>query len=60
MLTLGITRRPEPLLMMRAVVSAVGALARKLAGIHYAMWRDSTSFAARAAGPDEVRATAVA
>jgi len=38
-------------------VAAV-ALARKLAGILYAMWRDSTSFTARAAGPDEVRATA--
>jgi hypothetical protein len=37
---------------------AVVALARKLAGILYAMWRDSTSFAARAAGPDEVRAAA--
>jgi len=39
---------------------AVVALARKLAGILYAMWRDSTSFAARAAGPEEVRATAAA
>lgn len=39
---------------------AVVALARKLAGILYAMWRDSTSFAARAAKPDEAQNTAAA
>jgi transposase len=39
---------------------AVVALARKLAGILYAMWRDSTGFAARAAGPDAVQAVAAA
>ena len=39
---------------------AVLALARKLAGILYAMWRDSTSFAAPAVQPDKVLASAVA
>jgi hypothetical protein len=39
---------------------AVVALARKLAGILYAMWRDSTCFAAHAAGADEVRDSAAA
>src|SRR5688500_6784358 len=35
---------------------AVVALARKLAGILYAMWRDSTCFAAASLRPNEVAA----
>lgn len=37
---------------------AVVALARKLAGILFAMWRDSTCFAAMPLQPDEVGAAA--
>jgi transposase len=39
---------------------AVVALARKLAGILFAMWRDSTNFASRSAAPDDARAAAAA
>jgi len=39
---------------------AVIALARKLAGILYAMWRDSTTFAARPLRPDDMAAVAAA
>jgi len=39
---------------------AVVALARKLAGILYAMWRDATSFTARAPKSDVVRAPVAA
>lgn len=39
---------------------AVVALARKLAGILYAMWRDSTSFSARGDKPDEAQGSAAA
>ena len=37
---------------------AVVALARKLAGILFAMWRDSTCFAAASLRPDEAAAAA--
>jgi transposase len=39
---------------------AVVALARKLAGILYALWRDGTGFTARAVEPDDVTARAAA
>jgi transposase len=39
---------------------AVVALARKLAGILYAMWRDGTGFTARGIEPDDVTARAAA
>lgn len=39
---------------------AVVALARKLAGILYAMWRDATSFTPRTLKPDEVCASVAA
>jgi transposase len=44
----------------RGRARACVALARKLAGILYAMWRDGTEFDARVVGQDSSQAAAVA